>query len=109
VGLKGEVPKDKQQFVTTARASYIAAQNEPYQTALAALGYSKEIIDAALATLDAMTKADEVQAAAIGAATQATARRNDAIKALKAWMQLFDRVARVALKQRPDLRKKLGL
>jgi hypothetical protein len=109
VGLKGAVPDDMQKFITLAHSSYDNAKNEPYQTALAVYGYAPATLDAALATLDVFTTAIEAQASAVGAAVRSTAARNEAVKALKVWMRMFDKVASVALKNRPDLLKKLGL
>ncbi len=109
LGLKGEAPRDAQKFVTQARAAYTAAREEPYRSALASFGYSSEAIAQAINTLDAFIIADEAQNAAIGAAKQATLDRNAAYKALDAWTRQFKRIAKVALRVRPALAKKLLL
>ena len=46
---------------------------------------------------------------AAGTAKGATGGRNAAFKALEAWMKKFRGIAKVALKQRPDLRAVLKL
>jgi hypothetical protein len=109
LGVTGSVPKDQQKFITTARASYTAAQAEPYQAALATYGFPEQTIAAALATLDAFTTAIEAQKSAVGATTQATADREAAVKTLNAWVKQFSKIAGVALKSQPALAKRLGL
>jgi hypothetical protein len=95
-------------MITLARASYQAAQAEPYASILATYGYPAATITAALAGLDAYSKADTDQNAAIGDATKATADRNAAVKALNVYMKQLRGIAKVALRKRPDLLKKLN-
>jgi hypothetical protein len=109
LGVTGSVPKDQQKFITTARASYAAAQAEPYQAAFATYGFPAATIAVALATLDSFTTAIEAQKSAVGAATQATAAREAAVKELYAWVKQFSKIAAVALRAQPALTKKLGL
>jgi len=108
LGLTGNVPKDTQQFLTVARASYAAAQSAPYQATLATYGQAAATIAAALAALGALATTDKAQNAAIGAATKATAERDAAAKALDDWVRQFRRIAKVGLRGRPDLVKKLN-
>lgn len=103
----GTIPADKQIMITAARASYQAAQAEPYASILATYGYPAAAIAAALAALDAQSAADTDQNSAIGSATKATADRNAAVKALDAYMKQIKGIAKVALRKRPDLLKKL--
>jgi hypothetical protein len=109
LGLKGNAPDDTQKFITLAQASYTTARTEPYRSALAAYGYTTETIAQALATLDALIIADETQNIAIGAAHQATLDRNTAHKTLLAWLAQFKRIAKVTLRTKPALAKKLLL
>jgi hypothetical protein len=106
--VNGTLPTDKQKFITLARASYEAAQQPPYAATLATYGFPAATITAALAALDAYSKADTDQNTAIGAATKATADRNAAVKALDAYMKQLRGIAKVALRKRPDLFKKLN-
>jgi hypothetical protein len=96
LGLTGLVTKDQQKFVTSACASYIATQAEPYPPTLAADSYTKATIDAALATLDAMTTAIEARKSAFGVATQATADREAAFAAMNDWVAQYCTIAKVA-------------
>jgi hypothetical protein len=109
LGLLGKVPADTQKFITQARASYTTAQTEAYQATLATYGFSAATIAAALATLDVFSDADKAHQSALGAATQATADRDAAVKELNAWVKQFTKIAGVALKNQPALAKKLGL
>jgi hypothetical protein len=109
LGIANIAPKDQQKFITAAHASYTTAQTEPYQAALGTYGFSAQTLTAALATLDAFTAAIEAYKSAVGAAIQATAGREAAMKTLSAWIKQFKKIAAVALRDRPDLRKKLDL
>ncbi len=109
LGLAGAVTRDAQKFLTLARASYTTAQATAYQPALATYGYPATALAAALATLDALSTADQAQNVAIGAAKQATADRDQAVKTLEAWVKQFKRIATVALRAQPALAKKLNL
>jgi len=104
----GVVPDDKQKMITLARASYQAAQAEPFASILATYGYPPDAIAAALAALDAYAAADTDQNSAIGSAAKATTDRNAAVTALAVYMKQLRGIARVALRKRPDLLKKLN-
>jgi hypothetical protein len=104
----GVVSPDKQKMITAARASYQAAQAKPYAAILATYGYPATVITTALAALDAYATADTDQNSAIGSATKATADRNAAVKALDVYMKQLRGIAKVALRKRPDLLKKLN-
>lgn len=109
LGLTGKIPEDLQKFITTARASYTAAQSGPYAATLATYGFPAAAIAAAVAALDALSTADQAQTAAIAAAVQATANRDAAVKAVDQWSRQFKRIAAVALRAQPAQAKKLGL
>jgi hypothetical protein len=104
----GVVSPDKQKMITAARASYQVAQAEPFASILATYGYPPAAIAAALAALDAYAAADTDQNSAIGSATKATADRNAAVTALDVYMKQLRGIAKVALRKRPDLLKKLN-
>jgi hypothetical protein len=109
LNLNGNVFKDTQQFIGQARMSYLAAQSAAYAATFAANGYPAAYLTAALKSCDDLKAADETQNAAIGAATKATADRDAAFKALDNWMKVYERIAGSALKQRPDLAKKINV
>jgi hypothetical protein len=105
----GRTPKDRQKFITTAKASYRAALEEPFASRFASSGYAAEEFQAGLANLDQLAVDDEIQDAAIGQAVQATADRDAAAATLRAWISQFKRLARVALKGNTDMLKALNL
>jgi len=109
LGLTGKIPEDLQKLITTARASYTAAQSAPYQATLATYGFPAATIASALAALDALSTADKAQNAAIAAAVKATSDRDAAVKALQQWAKQFKSIASVALRAQPIQAKKLGL
>lgn len=109
LGLKGNVPADLQKFITTARASYTAGQAEPYAAKLAKHGFKPETLAAALKGLDQLKDANETHRKASGDAIKATKTRDRAHDDLMAWMGRFKRIAKVALRRKPELRSKLKL
>jgi len=109
LSLSGNTPRDRQKFITHVSASYAAARLEPYQATFAGAGYPLEALDAAQATLEALIAADQVQDAAIAAAKQATADRDAAGKVLRQWVRQLKTVAKIALRNRPDLADRLQL
>jgi len=70
-------------------------------------GYPAETLAAAVAGLDAFSAAADAHNTAAAAAKRATAERNAAVKALDAWVSQFTQIARVYLRDRPDLLEKL--
>ena len=109
LGLKGKVPADLQKFITAARASYSGAKDEPYASRLAKRGFKPADNANAEAQLKALATADAEQETAIADAQQATKERDAAYEALMAWMNEFKRIARVALRDKPTLARKLKL
>lgn len=103
LGVVGALPPDTEKLLTQARASYAAAAQAPYGAALSPLGYDAAGLAAARATADALQTARAAQERAQGAAVAATDARNAAVKALREWMQVLQRLAKVALRTRPDL------
>jgi hypothetical protein len=108
LGASGEILKDRQKFITQARAAYDNARLPAYAPTLAEFGYPANALAAARATLDTYSKADTDQNAVGGDATKATADRNAAYEELKTYMKQLKGIANVALRQRPDLLKKLN-
>jgi hypothetical protein len=105
LSLVGAAPRDAQHFLTLARASYTAAEAEPYQSDLARYGYPRPILDAALTTLDAYSQAGEAHSAAVGAAEHATDEREAAVDALRIWVGVFRRIAKSVLRTRAQRRR----
>ena len=77
--------------------------------ALEEKSYRSEQISAGRGKLGALDAAREVQANLIGEAQQATAGQREALKALHAWYMEFRKLARIALKDKPQFLKRLGI
>lgn len=109
LGLKGNVPADLQKFITTARASYTAGQADAYSSELGKHGFKPEVLTAALNGLEQLKETNEAHRKAGGDALKATTVRNQAHDDLMVWMGKFKRIAKVALRGKPELQSKLNL
>lgn len=109
LGVKGKVPLDFQKFITTAKASYAAAQAEPYASVIAKAGFKAAKLQGAVAAIERLSvlRTDALKAA--GDAQTATLARNAAHEALTEWTGKFRRLARLALKGKPGMMAKLKL
>ena len=108
LGLKGEVSKDLQKFLTAAKSSYTTGKSATYTAGLTKRGYSPAAIDAQLAGIKGVSDLSKTQVLAVGAAKKATETRDKAFKDLQAWTSEFRRIAKRVLRERPDLLGKLG-
>ena len=107
--LSGNVPRGRGRFVTLATTSYNGTKAAPYQNILKDYGETTVALDAALKSLKDLSDADTAQNLASGDAQRATKLRDDAYKALMAWIRQLRALTRNALKQRSDLLTKLEL
>ena len=109
LGVSGRLPHDLGTFVTDAKASYAAGKAVPYAAKLTKRGYPPATLDGMIAALEALAKAGAEQDQAEGLARQATARRDAAYEALKAWVTECKATAKSTLRKQPALAKKLTL
>ena len=109
LGASGRSPKDPHVFVTTARAAFNAARQSPYASVLAKRGYDKAGLDKAVAVFDALDAAQSAYLTATGAAADSLRVRDQAARELIVWMSKFRRIASVVLRDKPEMRQKLGL
>jgi hypothetical protein len=107
LGIVGVLPKDIDILMLSARTSYANAKKEPYKSIFAQYGYDEAGWAKAEATLTALESARIARAAAMAAGVTATATRNSDYDALVDWMHAFDKIAKVALRKRPDLLARL--
>jgi len=108
--VKGRVPADREQFLTTANAAYDAALgNAGWAARLAPRGYDQAALQAEQAKLAALAQAAATHDAARAVAQRATAERDTAGQTLDDWWGEFRAAARVALKGRADLLGALGM
>ena len=103
LGVVGTIPVDTEKLLTQAKASYTAAGQAPYATALEDLGYDAAGRSAALATVTTLQTARATQELRRTAAIAATATRNADAKTLREWMQALHRVTKASLRNRPEL------
>ena len=109
LGASGVVPTDVDKFVTQARAAYATAKNAPYSTLLGANGYSEARLNESETMLTALTTARTSLNGLTAAAQGSTKNRDDAYKSLRTELRTFLGIARLALKDRPDLAVALTL
>ncbi len=103
LNLSGTVPTDMQEFVTFARVGYTNAQNGKYQAELQYVGYDASQLEEELDELTQFEAQMSGRQVAGGGAQTSTNDRNTAFRALKAWMDRFEGVCKVALG--PDIYK----
>ena len=107
LGVSGLVPADTEKFLTLAEAGYMTATQTPYAAALEALGFDTEEQVASVATITALKAARQTHRGAIASAKAATKERDDTYKVALKWNRDLLRMAKIALRERPDLLAKL--
>lgn len=98
LGLTGAIPRDLQQFITWARSSYGNANAGDVGPILEQYGFDGAAMAAAMAGLATLEKAYEEMRTAVANAKAATAQRDTAVKALRAWIKKYNAVAKIALR-----------
>lgn len=106
LGLSGAVPRDTAGFVASASALFGNAVDAP---SLANYGYDTARLAAERAKITAFDSANQKQEAAKGAAQQATREQESALKSMDAWRAQYLKIARVALRDKPQLLEKIGV
>lgn len=110
LGLVGTTPRSVAGFLQRARGVIAAYRSRPeLASALAARSITTERVALLETKLESLLAADEAQQRQKGEAMQATKRQNAALKALNDAVGPLARYAKLALKDRPDLLKALGL
>jgi hypothetical protein len=106
LGLEGPMPRKTGAFSKAASQLFENAASIP---TLTQFGYDAARIAAEAAKLSAYVTANDQQEAAKGAAKQATTDQDAALNALNKWAAQYIKIAKVALRAKPDLLKKLGV
>jgi hypothetical protein len=110
LGLAGPMPKPLPLFLTMATALFDNASHRPEVAAtLSGLGYGADKLAAERAKIAGLSVALQAQEAASGAAQQGTFEQGKAMDALDYWMGAFIKIAKVALRDEPQLLEKLGI
>jgi hypothetical protein len=109
LGLVGSAPVATAQFKAAANQLFDNAINiAEISRTLAQYGYDEARLVRERAALTAFDAADQAQVAAMGAAQQATREQKAALAALSEWLAQYLKIARVALREKPQLYEKLG-
>jgi hypothetical protein len=106
LGLSGKMPSDTAGFLA---AAYTLFDNAARLGALAGFGYTAEKLTAERGRITAYDEANKQQEAAKGAAQQSTREQEAALKELNEWMAQYLKIAKVALREKPQLLEKLGI
>jgi len=106
LGLTGRQPRDIAEFLT---AAYTLFDNAAALPALADYGYGAARLQTERGKIVALDQANRRQEAAKGAAQQATRDQEAALQSLHDWLAQYRKIARVALREKPQLLEKLGI
>jgi hypothetical protein len=106
LGLSGSMPKSTAGFLA---AAYALFDNAPSLPALANYGYTAARLQSERARIAAYDAANRQQEAAKGSAQQATREQDLALRALSDWTAQYLKIARVALRDKPQLLEKIGV
>ncbi|HPA26567.1 MAG TPA: hypothetical protein PLQ05_02860 [Acidobacteriota bacterium] len=110
LGLNAAMPKTLPLFLTMATALFDnASHTAEIAETLKGYGYSADKLAKERAKIVELSAADQAQESAKGAAQQATFEQNKAMEILDYWMGGFVKVAKVALREQPQLLEKLGI
>ncbi len=106
LGLGGKTPKDTAGFIAAARTLFDNAAGLPV---LANFGYDAARLQSERLKISAYEAANQQQEAAKGAAQQSTREQEEALSALNLWVAQYLKIARVALRGKPQLLEKIGV
>ena len=95
LGITGRVPKDGEKFLTAMQATLRTAQQAPYAVLVASVGYDAPALAALAALGDSFATARRQSTEAQARAKAATAKRNEAVKALRVFTTPFYRALRL--------------
>jgi hypothetical protein len=110
LGITGDRPDAFDAYIQEARRFYDTLVGDPtLQQAMATRGVDEAAVTAAIADLDQLEALDRTQEREKSEAQQATRVQNDARRAFADWLSDFQKFARVALADTPDLLEQLGL
>jgi hypothetical protein len=110
MGLTGPMPRALPAFSKAAFTLFNTTNyTEAMRTKLAAHGYTDSKLSTERSKLEDFDLALRQAKTAKGAAQQATKDQEQALQALREWVAMYGKVARVALRERPQLLEKIGI
>ncbi len=109
LGLVGSAPQGTAAFLAAATTLFgnVLAQAE-IMGVLADYGYDAKRLASEHAVITAFDYATQAHVAALGAAQQATRDQQAALEKLNQWLAQYLKIAKIALRAKPDLIEKLG-
>jgi hypothetical protein len=115
LGLHGAMPRSTAGFLNAAytlfdnAAKGEAAADKSGTEELAEYGYTRAKLAAERAKITALDRMNQAQEAAKGEAQNAGRDQQAAIRALNQWLAMFTKIAKVALRTKPEYLEKLGI
>lgn len=110
LGITGSRPKAFGPYVQEARRFYKTLDgDEALRSTMAERGVDAETVSQALTVLDQLEALDQAQEREKAEAQQATRDRDDARRSFADWLADYQKFARLALSDQPDLAEQLGL
>ena len=110
LGLNRPTPARQADLLARANALFDnAIGNASMATSLGQFGYTSQKLNSEKAKVTSFAAAIQQREAAKGTAQQATVDRDKALEALDRWMSAFRRVAKVALREHPQLLEELSI
>ncbi len=106
LGLTGNEPRGTAKFIA---ASYTLFDNALTIPALAEFGYEADRLAAERARIEAYDQANQTQEAAKGTKQQFNAEKDEALAEMNQWVAQYLKIAKVALRGKPQLLEKIGL
>ena len=110
LGIKGVMPKTTAGFLHAAYTLFDNALNNPdLQEQLSDYGYTKPKLAAERKKIEEFDNTNQLQEASKGAAQDAAKGQKQALTALDEWLARYVKIAKVALRDRPQLLEKIGV
>jgi hypothetical protein len=109
LGLVGAAPQGTPAFLKAGDTLFANALNVvEIKALLAEYGYDEARFEAERAQIEAFERAYKAQVAARGAAQHATRAHHATFTSLKRWVAQYLKIAKIALRDKPELIEKLG-
>jgi hypothetical protein len=110
LGVRGEFPESYRDLFAKSKAFYQAIQDDSaLQDRLVTIKITPEAVADAIAKRDYLLSVRAKFDSEMGESQQATQSKNAALLQLKAWMDKFDAIAKIALYDKPQLLEVLGI
>lgn len=109
LGIQNRMPRRGAAFFPAANRFFENAQSPEIQLELAKYGYDIPKLQQELEKIAAVDRAYQKQNQTRGAKQQSRSDQSDVITKLEDWMKQYHKIAKVALKDKPELLEKLGI